>query len=614
MPAAVLQQNFRDLAAERLAPPKRLKPSEWTEQHRILSAKESAEPGPVRLDRTPYVRGIIDEAVCPTTEEIVFVKGVQIAGSESGRHLLGFWIDNDPDPTMLVMPTEDACVEQLKERIRPMLQNSPALARHVSPHKEDNTTGCINLATMPIYFGWSGSPQSLATRPCRRVLFDECDKYEAFSGREADPISLGTERTTTYGHRRLIMKWSTPTTEDGAIWQAYLNCGDKRHYVVPCPHCKHYQRLVFDQIKGFKEAAGQNKVERADSIQNERLAFYECEDCLEPIRDWHKPKMLQAGMWISEGQTVSKDGGVDGLAPKSKRVGFHLSGLYSPWLSWGDIAAKFVLAQGDPGATQNFRNSVLAEPHRDVVSHTRPSVFRDKANNSPPPLLVPRWCQALIATADTQKDWFALAIRAWGWGYKSQLVYHTDVVGGFEQLYAASVLATFKLEGGGDRVVSPQWLLIDSGGDRTGEVYDFALTDPQRIVPTKGQPGTRQPKPWTTTLLPNGLVLRNVNVDFYKDKLTSLIHDADVTLWLPYKEVSDAYCMEMASEHKTRDRKTGKISWQLKHSGARNEAWDLEVLQLAAADMANLGARAKEPVEPVEQRTANPLTNWKGKW
>jgi hypothetical protein len=30
--------------------------------------------------------------------------------------------------------------------------------------------------------------------------------------------------------------------------------------------------------------------------------------------------------------------------------------------------------------------------------------------------------------------------------------------------------------------------------------------------------------------------------------------------------------------------------------------------------MANLGARAKEPVEPVEQRTANPLTNWKGKW
>jgi phage terminase large subunit GpA-like protein len=607
---------LRDWISEATTPPRRIKPSEWAEQNRILSAAESAEPGPWRNDRTPYLVGIMDATVEPGVEEVVFVKPTQVGGSECGRNLLGYWIDNDPGPVLLVMPTEDAAEEQIKERVRPLLEHTPALARHVSGRKEDNTTSCIKLATMPLYTGWSNSPQSIATRPCRRVVFDEVDKYPAFSGKEADPISLGTERTATYGHRRTIYKPSTPTTEDGLISQAFANCGDKRHYVVPCPFCGHYQRLRFEQTKGFKDAPGKDKAEKADVIARENLAYYECEECAEQILDWHKPKMLMRGKWVSEGQTVAKDGSVDGLAPRSKRVGFHLSAIYSPWRTFSEVAAQFVLAEGDAGATQNFRNSWLAEPHRDVVATSRPSVFRDKANNSPSPLIVPRWCQALIATADTQKDWFALAIRAWGWGYRSQLIYHGEVRGPFEELYAKALLAQFPLERAPDQVISPRWLLIDSGGNRTGEVYDFALTDPNRIVPTKGQPNSRQPKPWTETHLPNGLRLKNLNVDYYKDKLTSLISDADVTLWQPYNGVSDAYCLEMASEHKTRDRKTGRVVWQLKHSGARNEAWDLEVLQLAAADMANMGASPKEPVADAtaERQTTNPLTSFKNRW
>lgn len=616
--AEASQTNFRSLVAERLAPPRRLLPSEWTEQNRTLTAAESAEPGPWRNDRTPYLVGILDAAVDPLVEELVFVKPTQVGGSECGRNLLGFWIDNDPGPTMLVMPSETAVDEQIKERIRPLLENTAALSRHLSPHKGDNTMSSIKLATMPLYFGWAGSPQSLASRPCRRVLFDEVDKYPPFSGREADPISLGTERTATYGHRRLIVKWSTPTTEDGLIWQAFQNCGDRRHFMVPCPHCGTYQRLRFEQIKGFKNAPGKNKAERADAIVTQRLAYYVCEDpdCGLQILDWHKPKMLSRGRWVSEGQEVAPDGEITGPRPDSKRVGFHISALYSPWRTFSEVAAQFVLAEGDAGATQNFRNSWLAEPHRDLVAQPRASVIRSKANDAPPPLIVPRWCQALIATADTQKDWFALAIRAWGWGFRSQLIYHGEA-GSFEELYNATLLAQFKIESSGDRVTSPAWLLIDSGGDRTPDVYDFSLSDPTRIIPTKGQPGTRQAKPITTTILHSGVVLRNINVDFYKDRLYSLIHDDDATKWMPHSEVSDAYCNEMAAEHKTRDRKPPhRLSWQIKHSGARNEAWDLEVLQVAAADMANIGAAPRDPEPEADQegRVANPLTSYRNRW
>jgi phage terminase large subunit GpA-like protein len=69
-------------------------------------------------------------------------------------------------------------------------------ARQPDPHK--NTLSRIELDTMDVYTGWAGSPQSLGSRTCRYVRFDEVDKYPPFAGREADPISLGKERTGTY--------------------------------------------------------------------------------------------------------------------------------------------------------------------------------------------------------------------------------------------------------------------------------------------------------------------------------------------------------------------------------------------------------------------------------
>ncbi len=100
------------------------------------------------------------------------------------------------------------------------------------------------------------------------------------------------------------------------------------------------------------------------SIEQGRLAWYECSNtqCGGRITDAHKPKMLERGVWVSDGQTVSPDGKVMGRRPGSKRVGFHLSSLYSPWRTFSDMAAEFIRAEGDVAATMNFRNSRLAEP------------------------------------------------------------------------------------------------------------------------------------------------------------------------------------------------------------------------------------------------------------
>jgi phage terminase large subunit GpA-like protein len=536
----------------------------------------------------------------PLVREVVIVAGTQIAKTTTIENILGHWIDDDPGPCLIVKPSESDVGEYIKERIRPLLDNS--LAEHVSSNRDDNTLRAIKLDTMPLYFGWAGSPGSLASRPCRYVLLDECDKFPPFAGREADPISLARERLATYLHRARLVMTSTPTTRDGAIWKAWESCGDRRFYFVPCPHCGEMQRLIWQQVK-WQKLAIEDSIKRGDEIEQCRLAWYECISGKCPkIQESHKPKMLERGEWRNEtGQT-------------SPRVGFHLNSLYSPWRTFASMAAEFIRAEHDIAAMMNFRNSRLAEPFENIASSTRPSMIRDKIAAGAARNIVPDWAVALFCTVDTQKDWFKLHIRAWGPLYRSQLVLEA-VCESFDEVYRIGLQSVYETASGGK--MQPHAMLIDSGGDRTNEVYQFALRDPGRIIPTKGASHAMR-RPWQNAPQPNGLVLRWIDTSFYKDMLTRLIHEQDK--WAVHEGVTEQYVIEMASEHKIIDRNTGKSRWMPKTSGARVEAWDCEVLQCAAADMAQLGSMPAAPVAeaPYEPEPRGGDSNWftghKGRW
>ena len=50
--------------------------SQWADQHRMLSGKASAEPGPWRTDRTPYLREIMDElSTTSNVQRVVLMAG-----------------------------------------------------------------------------------------------------------------------------------------------------------------------------------------------------------------------------------------------------------------------------------------------------------------------------------------------------------------------------------------------------------------------------------------------------------------------------------------------------------------------------------------------------------
>lgn len=605
-----------------LKPPERYTPSEWAEQRFTLPTGANAEPGRFRFARTPYLRGIVDAITEPGVEDVVFVKPTRVGGTTAGQILLGYWIDNDPGPCLTVMPTEASVEQEIKERVRPMLETCESLRQHVSPRPHDNTLAVIRLDTMSLYFGWAGSPQSLAANTCRYVRFDEVDKYPAFAGREADPISLGKERTATYLHRKRHYLTSTPTTRTGAVWRAFEACGDKRHFQVPCPVCGVYQRLVWPQVK-WPKLAIPDRIAFADEIEQSRLAWYECSnpECKGRIEESAKPKMLERGAWVSEGQTVDPAGNVHGMRPASRRVGFHLSSLYSPWRKLWEMAAEWIRAEGDVALTMNFRNSRLAEPFEVQLSKREPSKIREKSEaaaklgKAGEERVVPQWAVLLIATCDVQKDHCYWQVDAWGYEMKSKRV-AVGVAATLDEVYRIifSPDVAYVSEQGG--AVQVQELIVDSGY-RKDEVTEFARRDPQRIRMAKGLSTYFGPIAEEKPEKASGVLVWNINTMQSKDTLDRLIGDPDPMKWQVFAGVSDEFCAHLSSEHKILDPHTKQEVWKVKSSGAKNHWWDCSAMSAAVA-VARGAIMPKPDDAPNPMQSGpdryNPLTAHRGRW
>jgi phage terminase large subunit GpA-like protein len=109
-----------------LTPPPDLTISDWADQNRRLSSEASAEPGQWRTSRAEYQRGIMDAISDPAAETVVIMSSSQIGKSESILNMVGYHIDHDPAPIMVVMPTERDAETWSKDRFSPMARDTPS--------------------------------------------------------------------------------------------------------------------------------------------------------------------------------------------------------------------------------------------------------------------------------------------------------------------------------------------------------------------------------------------------------------------------------------------------------------------------------------------------------
>ena len=136
-------------AMEGMLPPADLTVTEWAEQHRRLSAESSAEPGPWRTERTPYLREPMNAFTDPRVRHITMVAASQVGKSEFLNNVIGYIVDEDPGSILFVHPTTIDAKEYSKLRIAPMIRDCPTLRKKVSDPKSRDSNNTILQKTYP---------------------------------------------------------------------------------------------------------------------------------------------------------------------------------------------------------------------------------------------------------------------------------------------------------------------------------------------------------------------------------------------------------------------------------------------------------------------------------
>ena len=585
--------QYQKEALKYLKPPENITVSEWADKYRMLDARSSAMPGPWRTEHTPYLKEIMNEFNNYETEEIIYVKPTQVGGTECLQNMVGYIIQQDPAPTMIVYPTDKLAESISENRLQPMIKAAPGLR---SKFLENNSLKLeLQFDGMYLSLAGSNSPSSLASKAVKYLFLDEVDKYPGASKKEADPISLARERTKTF-HNRKIFITSTPTIREGHIWRAKEEADIEKHYFVPCPHCGEYIELKWQQIR-FPKEEGMSYADRAE------FAVYVCQECGCILTDKDKPDMLKKGEW----RVVREN------TKYARKVAFWMNTLYSPFVRFSEVVKEFLTTKDDPEMFQNFTNSWLAEPWEDTRLKTSIDIVLARQTEYEE-YVVPEWTKVLTAGVDVQETSLYYTIRAWGDYLTSQNIAHGQVAS-FKDIEKIMNLE-YRMPDGTPMVVA--LALIDSGND-TDRVYDFCAINSDWALPSKGASNSmmshyRLSKVNKSGSKAQGMNLVLVDTGKYKDMIAGRMQKENGTgSWMVYQGCDEEYAKQVTSEQKVNiknGRGQVKQQWKPKTSHADNHYLDCEVYALCAADVLEIRASFMDSVKDTQSVSEDTHTQY----
>lgn len=553
-----------------ILPPKRLRLSEWAEEHFRLSSESSAQPGPIQLFE--FQREPLD-CLGPQSgyQEVVLMWASQMSKTQTTLAMIAHAIAEDPGPMLMVQPTLAMSEAFSKERLAPMIRDNPILKGKVAEsrsHDSGSTIFARRFNGGQLSIATSNSPAGLASRPIRLLILDEVDRFEASAGAEGDPVDLARARTRSFWNRKIAMT-SSPTVKGASRIEAAFSESDQRYFEVPCPKCGKHQRLAWARVEFDRE--------------HPEEAAYRCIGCETLVPHHRKLWMIARGRWVAS-------------RPGRKAAGFHLSELYSPWRAWGELATDWLKAQGSPERLRAFINTSLAELWDDeAAGGVREDELLARREAFGP--VLPERAALVTAGVDVQADRVEVSVYAWGAGEECWLMAHRIIPGDPTGPALWRALDEFLLEPWAHPIIGPMPIhaaCIDSGAF-TGAVCRFAdERRGRRVFAVKGAPGARPVWPRRETKAPRGKVWV-IGVDALRTTVAQRlkIGDGPGRIHFPVT-VGREFFEQLTSEYVRNEYRRGRPVrvWE-RRKGRRAEAWDCSNYALAALHA--LGAHGITP-------------------
>ncbi|ORE90535.1 phage terminase GpA [Stappia sp. 22II-S9-Z10] len=605
-----------------MRPRPRTTPDEWAKANRVYDATTGI-PGPRDPGITPYVIAPSRAVHARTHKRVVFVVSAQSGKTESIFDVLGERLDSSPVPMIYVGPTEKFVREQLSPRIDDLIEGTPL--RHKAARGQKMKVTRKVVGGVPLRLAHGGSSSALKSDPFGLAVTDEADELMANVKGAGDPISLIDRRGDTYAD---FVHYVTSTPSEGpvdteidevsglefwakvdltevssTIWRLWQS-GTMYHWAWPCPNCDKFF-IPRSKLLHWKRPVGPDEKPRnPDPGLARATAHVSCPHCGTDIVDDAEGKTKAAmnarGVYVAPGQTISKAGKVLGHPPDTWTISYWVSGLCSPFVSWGERAAQMVeaLNGGGPAEVQAVVNGSFGELYAAGAGTGIPewrTLHVLKREDEPFRLgEVPKWAKFLTLASDVQKDRLIYSIRAWGARSTSALVGLGELWGdtAYEDVWD-ELGKVIEMGVGGFPI---RRAAVDSGF-RPGNpkevpenrVYSFC----QRfgnVAPTKGR-ATLAGQPvrpskiearvnWRGKVETVGLELLHVDTDYFK----RMVHERltrppdQLGAFLLPEDVPDYYLQQLVSEARVK-RPGGRPEW-VKRS-KENHFFDVEAMQAA---------------------------------
>lgn len=444
----------------------------------------------------------------PSITDVTVMSSAQVGKTETVLNICGYHIAQDPAPMLVLQPTLQMAETFSKDRLAPMIRDTPALTGKVADPKARDSSNTLLQKGFPgghVTMAGANSPSSLASRPIRITLCDEVDRYPASAGDEGDPVNLAEKRTTTFWNKKRI-RVSTPTVKGASRIELSWFQSDQRRYFVDCPACRSSQYLKWSNVHWPDD-----RPEEAE---------YACEHCGTLWDDATRWRTLKSGRWVAG--TTDESGVWSPGSTVKGHAGFHLNEIYSPWVRLGEMAANFVKAKRSPETLKTWVNTSLGETFEETGEKVDAGALDNRGEDwngkAPAGVLV------VTCGVDVQDDRIELERVGWGVDEESYSLEHRIIYGDpsaptiWQELDAALADETTTADGRRLRVSASA---IDSGGHHTQAVYKFAKDRAKRRVwAIKGMSGNRPV--WPPKASKNnkvGVNLFMVGVDAAKDSI-----------------------------------------------------------------------------------------------
>ena len=469
-------------------PPADLTVSEWAEKYRVLSRENSAEAGPWRNARTPYLVEVMDAFTDPRVRKISLVASSQVGKSELELNIIGYIISQDPGSILYIQPTLDDAKKFSRLRIAPMIRDSDALRRKVADIKSRDSGNTMLQKSFPggmLTIVGSNSASGLASTPAKYVLGDERDRWALSAGTEGDPWALAEARTTTFYNAKMI-DVSTPTDKGTSpIEKSFLE-GTRERWCHQCPNCGEYVNIVFDNITFEFDTIGKG---RKKDYKITHIGW-RCPHCGLEFSEGEMRK--QPAKWIAENPAALERG----------HRSFWLNAFSSPWQPWEKVVYSFLRARKDPQRLKVVYNTMLGElweDRGDLVDEDTMLAKREDygTRDDGTPIELPDGVLVLTCGVDTQDDRLEGEIVGWGkylesWGIK-KFVIPGDPNDDRMWLKLDEYLDhVYRFESG--KGLRPAMTFVDSGGHMTQSVYRQCRSRlNKRVFAIKGKGGENVP-------------------------------------------------------------------------------------------------------------------------